>query len=440
MEFLRQHQLNIMLAMSSICFVVAFFVCITNTLSHKRRISLLLLEFCAALLLVFDRFAYIYRGNVTTLGWYMVRICNFAVFFLSLFILYAFNNYLADLLLNEGKLKKVPYRIRFTNYCSCIGFALIVISQFTGFYYTFDEMNRYQRAPGFLLCYTIPLIIMLTQFSLIIQYYKRITRIVAIPTLLFTILPLAASIVQIFFYGLSLTNMTLVFEAVVLYVFVLLNLNKTVAETTEREMNLLKEEQKNMRILFEQTAEALSSAIDAKDRYTHGHSARVAEYSRRIATQAGFSEKECDEVYFAALLHDVGKIGIPGRIINKSSKLTEEEYNTIKAHPVIGEQILSRIHQSPYLAVGAHYHHERYDGNGYPDGLQGDEIPVIARIIAVADSYDAMSSKRSYRESLPQAVVRSEIQNGCGSQFDPHFAQIMLQMIDNDPDYTMREK
>ena len=141
-----------------------------------------------------------------------------------------------------------------------------------------------------------------------------------------------------------------------------------------------------------------------------------------------------------ALLHDVGKIGVPNAIINKQDKLTQDEYDVIKTHPVIGKQILINITQTPNISDGANFHHERFDGSGYPRGLSGTDIPDIGRIIAVADAYDAMTSKRSYRDILPQDKVRSEIENGIGTQFDPVYAKIMLDMIDEDKDYKMKEQ
>ena len=189
-----------------------------------------------------------------------------------------------------------------------------------------------------------------------------------------------------------------------------------------------------------ETAQALASAIDAKDKYTHGHSTRVAEYSRKIARLAGKSETECHYIYIAALLHDVGKIGIPNSIINKKGNLTDEEFSTIKKHPVIGKEILGNIKQTPYITDGAYYHHERYDGKGYPEALVGEAIPDIGRIITVADAYDAMTSKRSYRNPLSQEVARSEIEKGLGTQFDPNYGRIMIQMIDEDKEYKMREE
>ena len=185
-------------------------------------------------------------------------------------------------------------------------------------------------------------------------------------------------------------------------------------------------------MLFEQTAGALVNAIDAKDKYTNGHSHRVAVYSKEIAEAAGRSEDYCDEIYFSALLHDVGKIGIQDTIINKEGRLTDEEFSMIKQHP--------GIEQAPNLRTGANFHHERYDGKGYPEGLRGEEIPEMARIIAVADAYDAMTSKRSYRDTLPQSVVREELVKGRGKQFDPEFADIMLEMMAEDKYYDLREK
>ena len=188
-----------------------------------------------------------------------------------------------------------------------------------------------------------------------------------------------------------------------------------------------------------QIVEALAASVDAKDRYTHGHSSRVAEYAREIARRAGYTPEKQEEIYMMGLLHDVGKIGVPDAIINKPSRLTDEEYAAIKTHPVVGSQILDHIADYPELVTGARWHHERYDGRGYPDGLAGDDIPEVARIIAVADTYDAMTSNRSYRAVMTQARVREEIARCSGSQFDPNFAAIMLQMIDEDGDYRMRE-
>ena len=201
----------------------------------------------------------------------------------------------------------------------------------------------------------------------------------------------------------------------------------------------LREQQRKLNEAYWQTVTALSEAVDAKDRYTSGHSKRVAEYSRVIAKRMGKSVTEQEMIYRAGLLHDVGKIRIPVDIINKPGKLTDEEYDLIKIHPVTGYHILKDISDHYDMATAAKYHHERYDGKGYPNGLLGENIPEMARILAVADSYDAMTSNRSYRKGLPQSVVRSEIEKGKGTQFDPDVADIMLQIIDEDKEYTLRQ-
>ena len=202
----------------------------------------------------------------------------------------------------------------------------------------------------------------------------------------------------------------------------------------------MEREHERLRVLFDQTATSLVNAIDTKDKYTHGHSSRVAGYSRKLAEMNGKTPSECEAVFYAALLHDVGKIGVPSSIINKDGNLSEDEYEIVKEHPVMGAQILEQIKEYPYLSKGARYHHENFDGTGYPEGLKGEEIPEIARIIAIADAYDAMTSIRSYRDPMPQDRVREEIVKGIGTQFDADYARLMLQLIDQDIDYDMKEK
>lgn len=177
--------------------------------------------------------------------------------------------------------------------------------------------------------------------------------------------------------------------------------------------------------------QALAETIDAKDNYTSGHSARVAEYSREIARRSGFPERRQKEIYKMALLHDIGKIGIPDAVINNTGKLNDEEYNKIKNHSRVGAQILRKIEEMPRLLEGARWHHEWYDGSGYPDHLAGESIPDHARIIAVADAYDAMSHDRRYRSRMSPSEIRKEIEKGKGIQFDPGYADIMLAMMND---------
>ena len=216
------------------------------------------------------------------------------------------------------------------------------------------------------------------------------------------------------------------------------HLQDSLMDEVDRKTAELQESNQRLQSLSNQIIHALTNAVDTKDHYTNGHSDRVAEYSKEIARRLGKSKKEIDEIYNIALLHDVGKIGIDDSIIRKPSRLNAEEYEIIKSHTIKGYEILKAISEMPSLPVGARWHHERYDGSGYPDGKTGENIPEVARIICIADAYDAMSSDRSYRKALPQFIVREEIELGKGVQFDPKIADIMLQMIDEDTEYRMR--
>ncbi len=217
-------------------------------------------------------------------------------------------------------------------------------------------------------------------------------------------------------------------------VIVLARVMSRLSTQLREQENLERMKQIDMKVI-----RSLASAIDAKDRYTSGHSQRVAKYAQEIARRMGKSEEEQEIVYYSGILHDIGKIRVPVEVINKPGALTEEEFGQIRTHPVIGYHILCDIHEDERVRYGAKYHHERYDGNGYPNGLSGVDIPEIARIIAVADAYDAMASDRSYRKELPQDVVREELKKGRGSQFDPEIADIMLQIMDEDKDYKLRQ-
>lgn len=429
-----------MLILIGICAILPVFVLISKALSRRRKHALILMEVSAALLLTADRYSYIYSGDTSTLGMGMTRTCNFLVYSFILVLIYAFELYLIDLYKNEGQAEGIPKVLKASKIIILFGEVMIIISQFTGIYYTFDDSNHYQRSSLYVVSYIIPLVLMILNIIGIIQFIKKLSLLQKTSLLLFSFVPLIASVIQLFTYSVSLINITLVGLVVLLYIFSLVDMNNAVDKANKQEIQLLKDGQKKMQLMFEQTASALASAIDAKDKYTHGHSSRVAIYSEKIARLSGKSAEECQDIFFSALLHDVGKIGIPDSVLNKEGKLTDEEFAIIKTHPVIGQQILSSISDSPSLSIGAHHHHERYDGKGYPDGLKGEDIPGIARIISVADAYDAMTSKRSYRDPMPQHIVREEIVKGSGTQFDPEYASAMLHLIDLDTEYDMIEK
>ncbi len=174
---------------------------------------------------------------------------------------------------------------------------------------------------------------------------------------------------------------------------------------------------------------SIANTIDAKDKYTSGHSVRVANCAVEIAKKLGWSESEIQNFRYVALLHDIGKIGVPDSVLNKPAKLTDEEFAIIKKHPVTGGEILKDIRMIDHVQEGALFHHERYDGKGYPFGLKGIDIPLYARIVCIADSYDAMTSNRIYRNKLTQEQVINEFEKGSGTQFDPNLAAIFIDML-----------
>lgn len=437
MDFFIHIQLNCMMMLGSICCFIFLFLLFMKIENRSKKQSFLQIAFFIMLLLFSDRLAYLYRGDESTAGYWMVRTCNFLVFFSILMSVNGFNNYLFSLV-RAGKENTVILRI--SRLLTGIGVALLIISQFTGLYYTFDQTNHYVRSKAFVLCYAVPLIIILLQMIFVTRYHRIFSTSILVSLYLFLALPTIAGIVQIFFYGASLTSISMGISAILLYFLALNDQNYSLTKASGKALRMARKMQERSNDLLNQTAEALASAVDAKDAYTHGHSNRVAKYARKIAELSGMSERECEEIYLCGLLHDIGKIGIQDSLITKPGKLTEEEYAIIQQHPALGERILSKITLAPLLSVGARSHHEHFDGTGYPDRLKGDDIPTVGRIIAVADAYDAMSSKRSYRGQVPQQNIREELVKGAGTQFDPQYAKIMIHLLDMDAEYRMKEQ
>lgn len=253
------------------------------------------------------------------------------------------------------------------------------------------------------------------------------------------------------FFGLLITMLSVIFEAISVYykvsvsgvfvgIAILILLFINVIYTIHIIRDIIKRQQqeeldkrkKNIEEMSLQLMQMLSTTIEAKDEYTKGHSHRVAEYSVLIARELGWNEKELSNLKNAAHLHDIGKIAIPDTILNKPSKLSEEEFSIIKEHTIIGANILKNISLIDHVQEIVRNHHERYDGNGYPDGLKGKEIPLHARIVTVADSYDAMSSQRIYRNQLPPEKIIQELENNKGTQFDPEITDIFLKLLRED--------
>ncbi len=207
-----------------------------------------------------------------------------------------------------------------------------------------------------------------------------------------------------------------------------LKLIRSVADAASVACSNLRNRQQLEKSYFD-TVGALAMALEAKDRYTHGHSQRVTSMCMIVADVMGFSNQEMDQIMFAGMLHDVGKIGIPEAILLKPARLTPEEFERIREHPVVGERMVSHISFLANAARIIRHHHERWDGKGYPDGLRGDSIELPARIMAIADSYDAMTTDRSYRRKMPVHQVMDELMKGRGTQFDPECLDLFIKHV-----------
>lgn len=194
----------------------------------------------------------------------------------------------------------------------------------------------------------------------------------------------------------------------------------------------LKDTYDKLQKAYMESIETLRFTVEAKDTYTRGHSDRVSEYSVLLGERLGLSEEDINTLRIGGLFHDIGKIGVPDSILLKESKLTDDEYSEIKNHPSIGAHILSNATIFQDVLPIVKHHHERYDGNGYPGKLQGEEIPHLARIAAIADAFDAMTSKRTYRNSLSLDIVKSELEKCKGTQFDPKYADVFLDILNNE--------
>ena len=197
------------------------------------------------------------------------------------------------------------------------------------------------------------------------------------------------------------------------------------------QMNEIKKINQELENAYLESIQTLRYTVDAKDTYTRGHSDRVSEYSVLIGKYLGLPESDLKTLRIGGLFHDIGKLGVPDSILLKAGKLSDNEYSEVKNHPSIGAHILSSASIFKDIIPIVKHHHERYDGHGYPSQLEGENIPYFARITAIADSFDAMTSKRAYRDSMPIEKVISEFENCKGTQFDPKLTDLFLDILRN---------
>lgn len=339
-----------------------------------------------------------------------------------------------------------------TAYC-ITGFYMsaLIMNLFTNVLFSFTN-GEYVHGPLYMVTFLIPLFFILEAYYLIIFRRKLFGHNVIISAHMFNFLTLAGILTQMFLWPYTLTTYFGASLSALIMVFTLEtpdyiklretmwrleesneeleHLRSNLQEEVDHRTEELRERQIQLETMTFETVRSLAFAIDAKDEYTNGHSKRVTQYAKMLAGELGWSDAAIDNLEMAAVLHDIGKIGVPDRILNKPGKLTDIEYELIKTHTMIGHDILENLPDIVHAREVARSHHERYDGKGYPDGLKGEEIPEAARLVCIADAYDAMSSKRVYRAELSKDRIRMELVNGRGTQFDPNMLDVFLKMFD----------
>ena len=428
-DILKDHQLNMMLSLGSVCATIALFVLLTG-ISTKKKNALFLLELSSSILLLTDRISYILDSSPTFFGFCMMKVFCFLLFAITPFVIFSYNLYLRQIFAETEGLSPNLKRFTINNIIIVIAEALIVISQFTGFYYTFDESHTYHRGSGAIIGFGLPLIIILILISLNVQYYSRLPKRMRFLLLLFTVNPFLSTVYQLLFYGYEAINISIAAMAILLYIFDLLDLRYI-----EKKNNKLKTElaAKSERIIRIQDNQIMSMAIlvESRDNSTGKHILRTSEGIRILLEEMkkdpdyDLPEEFCINLIKAAPMHDIGKIGVNDILLQKPGRFTSGEFEIMKTHAEKGAKALHDILKDSddmnFKTIAenvAHYHHERWDGSGYPEGLKGEEIPLEARIMAIADVYDALVSKRVYKEKMSFVEADKIILEGMGKQFD----------------------
>ena len=327
----------------------------------------------------------------------------------------------------------------------------LIVNCFTGMYFYFDYAAEfpYAHGPFFMPINIYSLIFVLESVTVFIVKRKQFNTRQIISTTVFYGTFFVSYLLQLIFFQNTLLSdfgcavgSLMVFFSLETPDYVKLtltlrelnelkgSLEKQVAARTE-ELNLEKASYGELTL---ETLSTLADLIDAKDHYTNGHSLRVAAYARGIAKELGLPDSDLERIYFAGLIHDVGKIGIPESILTKPGRLDPEEFSLIQSHSSIGGDILRGIKRFPSFQQVARHHHERYDGSGYPERLKGEQIPFFARIVAIADCFDAMTSDRAYRKALSDELALEELRLGKGTQFDPKLVDAFIKLYDSYPD------
>ena len=324
----------------------------------------------------------------------------------------------------------------------------LIVNHFTGFYFHFRN-GAYEHGGAYFAVNAVSLFYVAEALVVFLVERKRFNIRQMVATISFHALFITTFLLQLFvFPTVLLSDFGVALGALLIFFSIetpdYLKLMKTLNELNDLKASLenqvldrtkeLDKEKESYEVLTLETLSSLALVVDAKDHYTNGHSFRVAAYAKGMAKKLDFSPQDAEQLYFAGLIHDVGKIGISELILTKPGKLTPEEFEIIKSHSALGGDILKGIKEFKIFEQVARSHHERFDGNGYPDKLKGTEIPFPARIVTICDTFDAMTSDRSYRKALSDQAALRELLDNKGSQFDPTLVDVFIELYNSYPD------
>ena len=446
--YLDSHLMGVFISLASISATIILFEILTGTSSTKKG-SLLLFSTCSFVLVLANIQTLVYEGQPGGLAHAMMYIANFTSYAMNHMLLFAFNLYLEQFFVETEGLDASIKRFKINNIIISLSAVFLIIAQLTGLYYTIDKDNIFQVGKLIGVSFLGPILVLIILISLTVQFYSKLPKRIRLLLLLFSINPIISSVTELVLASYSdflelesshqLSTLSTIAMSILLYVFDLINFREI-----EKHNLILKSEvdEKNKNIIETQNKFILSLAVlvESRDKSTGEHISRTKDLVKflieEIEKDTGkqlINEDFKEKVIQAAPLHDIGKISVKDEILCKPGKFTSDEYDEMKTHAQKGADALNNILKDSEedifktVAVNmANYHHERWDGSGYPNGLRGEEIPFEARIMAIADVYDALVSKRVYKNKMSFEEANQIITDGMGKQFDPLLEQYYI--------------
>ena len=412
----------------------------TTSIVNKRYKLFLI---ASIVLIALDILTVITNDNPTLIPHHLNKILNGIYFINGALVGFLFLSYSVSVAYpNETKARKRIFYL-INNSLLVIFIISMIVNHFVDIYFYYDDNLIYSKGPLYLLVNLLTIAYVIESIIIFIIRRKNFNKKQILASTTFYIFFFITFLLQLFVFpkvllsdfGISLGCLIILFSIETPDYVNLVNtlkeleeLKASLEEQVQERTNELANEKQSYKDLTSETLTSLAHVIDAKDHYTNGHSFRVAAYACALASRLGFVNQDLEQLYFAGLVHDVGKIGISETIIRKPAKLSEQEYEIIKSHTTLGGDILKGIKKFKIFEDVARFHHERYDGLGYPKKLKGEEIPYVARIVAVCDSFDAMTSDRSYRKALSDDQALKELFAGKGTQFDPYIVDEFIKL------------